>query len=146
MSAQWHALPLVRGHVASGDPQPVYDPSDRRRRIGSVIAADGAAMEHAIAVAHEAAPAWNRRGAAERAAILERAADSFEQHRAELMALCVREAGKTVVDALAEVRETVDYFRYYAALARRDFATPQILPGPTREHNELQRHGRAARV
>jgi RHH-type transcriptional regulator, proline utilization regulon repressor / proline dehydrogenase / delta 1-pyrroline-5-carboxylate dehydrogenase len=60
----------------------------------------------------------------------------------ELMALCVREGGKTVPDALAEVREAADFCRYYATLARRDFGSPHGLAGPTGEHNELQYHGR----
>src|SRR3569623_1952477 len=138
----WHAAPCVAGHITHGDARPVYDPSDRRREIGTVIAADAVTVERAVASASEAAAEWDRRGANERAAILERAADLFEEHRAELMTLCVREGGKTVVDALAELREAVDFCRYYATAARRDFATPHVLPGPTGEHNELQRHGR----
>src|SRR3569833_114847 len=138
----WHAAPCVAGHITHGDARPVYDPSDRRREIGTVIAADAVTVERAVASASEAAAEWDRRGANERAAILERAADLFEEHRAELMTLCVREGGKPVVDALAELREAVDFCRYYATAARRDFATPHVLPGPTGEHNELQRHGR----
>src|SRR3569833_3091903 len=138
----WHAAPCVAGHITHGDARPVYDPSDRRREIGTVIAADAVTVERAVASASEAAAEWDRRGANERAAILERAADLFEEHRAELMTLCVREGGKTVVDALAELREAGDFCRYNATSARRDFATPHVLPGPTGEHNELQRHGR----
>ena len=58
------------------------------------------------------------------------------------MALCVREAGKTIPDALAEVREAVDFCRYYAARARADFAAPLPLPGPTGERNQIALHGR----
>jgi RHH-type proline utilization regulon transcriptional repressor/proline dehydrogenase/delta 1-pyrroline-5-carboxylate dehydrogenase len=61
---------------------------------------------------------------------------------AELLVLCVREAGKTVVDAVAEVREAVDFCRYYAARARADFAEPLVLPGPTGEANQVALHGR----
>lgn len=137
-----HAAPRVAGYTARGDARPVHDPSDRRRVIGTVVAADSETVERAIHTASAAAGAWDLRGANERATILERAADMFEEHRAELMALCIREGGKTVADALAEVREAVDFCRYYAAVARRDFATPRVLAGPTGEHNELQRHGR----
>jgi RHH-type proline utilization regulon transcriptional repressor/proline dehydrogenase/delta 1-pyrroline-5-carboxylate dehydrogenase len=62
------------------------------------------------------------------------------------MALCVREAGKTVGDALAELREAVDFCRYYAARARADFAGPEALPGPTGEQNEISLHGRGVFV
>ncbi len=89
-----------------------------------------------------AAEAWDATSADERAACLDRTADFMEQGRAELMALCVREAGKTIPDALAEVREAVDFCRYYAARARADFGRPQTMPGPTGEHNELALHGR----
>jgi RHH-type proline utilization regulon transcriptional repressor/proline dehydrogenase/delta 1-pyrroline-5-carboxylate dehydrogenase len=101
-----------------------------------------ALVERALGMASNAAPLWDAAPAEQRAEILERAATLFERHAPELMALCVREAGKTVPDALAEVREAVDYCRYYAALARRDFAAPEVLLGPTGEHNEMQYHGR----
>src|SRR3569623_1268860 len=130
-------------------PLPRYIYPDRRNSAGLNLAdrtaletPDAVTVERAVASASEAAAEWDRRGANERAAILERAAELFEEHRAELMTLCVREGGKTVVDALAELREAVDFCRYYATAARRDFATPHVLPGPTGEHNELQRHGR----
>ena len=73
---------------------------------------------------------------------LDKAADLFEESTAELVAMCVREAGKSVPDGIAEVREAVDFLRYYAARARHEFASPQRLPGPTGESNELSLHGR----
>ena len=83
------------------------------------------------------------RSAARRARkLLDRAADLFEQHREEFFSLCMREAGKTLLDAVLEVREAVDFLRYYASEARRQFARPLPLPGPTGEHNELRLHGR----
>jgi RHH-type proline utilization regulon transcriptional repressor/proline dehydrogenase/delta 1-pyrroline-5-carboxylate dehydrogenase len=84
---------------------------------------------------------WNARGAHARAAILERLADLLERDRAVLMALAVREAGKTIADALGEVREAVDFCRYYAQEARRH-ASPVRLPGPTGELNELSLEAR----
>jgi RHH-type proline utilization regulon transcriptional repressor/proline dehydrogenase/delta 1-pyrroline-5-carboxylate dehydrogenase len=90
----------------------------------------------------KAQPAWDRRPAADRAAILERAADAFEAGRGELIALCVREAGKTIPDSIAELREAVDFLRYYAARARRDFGEALLMPGPTGESNRLELHGR----
>ncbi|MEE7567915.1 aldehyde dehydrogenase family protein, partial [Xanthomonas sp. Kuri4-3] len=93
-----------------------------------------------------AQPAWNRTPAASRATILEHAADLLEARMPEFMALCVKEAGKTLPDAVAEVREAVDFLRYYAGQARAQFGAPERLPGPTGESNELQLHGRGVFV
>ena len=69
-------------------------------------------------------------------------AATFEEHREELFSLCIREGGKTLPDAVLEVREAVDFLRYYASEARAKFTRPQVLPGPTGELNELRLHGR----
>ncbi len=139
---EWLAAPVVGGKTVAGEPRRIADPSDRRRSAGSVIEADEAALERALALAAAAAPGWDAAPAETRAACLDRAADLFEAHRTELMALCVREGGKCIPDALAEVREAVDYCRYYAHLARRDFAAPQVLSGPAGELDTLALHGR----
>ena len=81
-------------------------------------------------------------GGEARAAILDRAADLFEADRAALMGLMVREAGKTLANAQGDLREAVDHLRYAAAEARRSFAAPLELKGPTGERNELSLHGR----
>jgi len=96
----------------------------------------------ALDIAATAQPEWDRQGGAARAAILERAANLFEQNRGLLMALVVREAGRTVANALGEMREAVDFLRYYAMQARADFETPQPLPGVTGEDNSLSLRGR----
>ncbi len=95
----------------------------------------------AVAAAHAAFPAWDATPVDRRAAILERLADLLERDRAKLMALCVDEGRKTIPDALGEVREAVDFCRYYAAQARDQFV-PLVLPGPTGERNELHLAGR----
>ncbi len=76
-------------------------------------------IEDAFAAVIRAAPSWTARPADERAACLERAADLYEANAPELIALCAREAGKTLPDGVAEMREAVDFLRYYAAEARR---------------------------
>jgi len=136
------AAPIVGGTELAGAKTSVFDPSDRRRQIGTVVAAGPGAVEQALARAVHAAPSWNNTPAEQRAAILERAADLYEQHRAALMALIIREGGRTVPAALSEVREAVDFLRYYAARARAEFAMPQRLPGPTGEQDEIGLHGR----
>jgi RHH-type proline utilization regulon transcriptional repressor/proline dehydrogenase/delta 1-pyrroline-5-carboxylate dehydrogenase len=90
-------------------------------------------------------PTWAATPVDARAAALERAADRLEVNRGRLLALLQSEAGKTVDDALAELREAVDYCRYYAAQARTTL-TPQSMPGPTGESNELRYRGRGVFV
>ena len=137
-----HAAPIVGGAALAGAEEPVFDPSDRRRQVGTVAAAGPDAIEQGLARAARAASSWDDTPAAQRAALLEKAADLYEQHHAALMALIVREGGRTIPAALSEVREAIDFLRYYAARARADFAMPQRLPGPTGEHNEIALHGR----
>jgi RHH-type proline utilization regulon transcriptional repressor/proline dehydrogenase/delta 1-pyrroline-5-carboxylate dehydrogenase len=138
----WRAAPIIAGVEQTGAAEPVFDPSDRRRRVGEVVAAGLADLDRALARAVRNAPSWDRTPAGERAAILERAAELYENHRAELMVLIIREGGRTIPAALSEVREAVDYLRYYAVRARADFAGPERLPGPAGERNEIELHGR----
>ncbi|HET6397738.1 MAG TPA: bifunctional proline dehydrogenase/L-glutamate gamma-semialdehyde dehydrogenase PutA, partial [Pseudoxanthomonas sp.] len=142
----WQAAPLVPGASPAGQPLPVTSPADRRVTVGHWLPADAATVQRALANAASAQPAWDRTPAASRAAILEHAADLLEQRMPAFMALCVREAGKTLPDSVAEVREAVDFLRYYAAQARAQFGAPERMPGPTGESNALQLHGRGVFV
>lgn len=99
------------------------------------------AVHEAVTLAQAAYPAWDRRPIEERAKIMERYADLLEEHRIELMALCVKEAFKTIPDSLGEIREAADFCRYYAMQAR-GVLPPRALPGPTGERNELRLEGR----
>ncbi|MDE2330010.1 MAG: bifunctional proline dehydrogenase/L-glutamate gamma-semialdehyde dehydrogenase PutA, partial [Bradyrhizobium sp.] len=85
---------------------------------------------------------WDRTPADQRAAMLEQAADLLEQRRAHFIALLQSEGGKTLDDALSEVREAADFCRYYAALGRKLFADGETMPGPTGESNVLRLRGR----
>lgn len=138
----WSARPRVDRAEQEGGEISVTNPANRAESIGSVVAADLRTVDAALAVAHAAQPDWNRAGAEARAAILERAADLYETQRGDLVALAVREAGKTLPDSVAEVREAVDFLRYYAARARHEMSEPQRMPGPTGESNELRLEGR----
>ena len=140
------AAPVVDGKAASGNTRGIRSPADQRDVLGTVTEATADVARHAIEVAAHYAPHWDATPAQQRAAYLDRAAKLFEQQRAELLLLLVREAGKTVPDALSEIREAVDYCRYYAARARADFAQPLSMPGPTGERNELSLHGRGVFV
>ncbi len=136
------AVPLIGGAARSGAPADVRDPSDRRRVVGTVIEASDADTRDALGLAHNAQRDWDALGGMARAEILHRAADLFEANRSRLMALAVREAGKTLPNALGEVREAVDFLRYYAVRAAQMFEDPVRLPGPTGESNELTLHGK----
>jgi RHH-type proline utilization regulon transcriptional repressor/proline dehydrogenase/delta 1-pyrroline-5-carboxylate dehydrogenase len=99
-------------------------------------------VDRMVRAGHDAQQDWDALGGEARAGLLDRTADLYEQHREELFSLCIREGGKTLPDAVLEVREAVDFLRFYAAEARRQFAGPMPLPGPTGEQNELRLHGR----
>jgi RHH-type proline utilization regulon transcriptional repressor/proline dehydrogenase/delta 1-pyrroline-5-carboxylate dehydrogenase len=136
------AGPIIGGKMRDGTTRDVRDPSDRRRIIGTVSEGAEQYASDALARAHDAYRDWDNLGGEGRAKVLDRAADLFEENRAHLMALAVREGGKTLPNALGEVRETIDYLRYYASRARALFGQPIRLPGPTGEENDLTLHGR----
>jgi RHH-type transcriptional regulator, proline utilization regulon repressor / proline dehydrogenase / delta 1-pyrroline-5-carboxylate dehydrogenase len=126
-------------------------------KLVSTIAAETAPAEHiveatpteanaAIAAARAGFKSWSRTPAATRAKILERAADLLEQRPAHLIALLQREGGKTLDDALSEVREAADFCRYYAAQGRKLFGESEAMPGPTGESNMLVLRGRGVFV
>ncbi|MGE0255929.1 MAG: bifunctional proline dehydrogenase/L-glutamate gamma-semialdehyde dehydrogenase PutA [Alphaproteobacteria bacterium] len=142
VTGDWRAAPLIDGAARDGEAKAMLDPSDRRRRVGAVVPAGARDVTDAVGAAAAAFDAWEATPARERAAILDRAAAAVEAAHARLAAMIVREGGRTVADALSEVRETVDFCRYYAARARADFAAPLPLPGPTGEANTLALRGR----
>jgi RHH-type transcriptional regulator, proline utilization regulon repressor / proline dehydrogenase / delta 1-pyrroline-5-carboxylate dehydrogenase len=142
-SAQpWSAAPIVAGQSRAGVPANCVSPGDTRETIGQVVNADAAAVASAVESAVRAFGDWDAEGGEKRAAILERAAAIYEQQTPALIARCVREAGKTLPDAIGEVREAVDFLRYYAVRARRDFTHEATLPGPTGERNLLRLRGK----
>jgi RHH-type proline utilization regulon transcriptional repressor/proline dehydrogenase/delta 1-pyrroline-5-carboxylate dehydrogenase len=135
------AWPQIDGNGPAGQGREVFDPADRRRVIGAVVEVMPGDVDTALNSATAASSDWDRRGGTARAAILDRTADLMEHAMPELMAIAVREGGKTLPDAVAEVREAVDFCRYYGTGARRDFERC-ALPGPTGEANSLEQHGR----
>ncbi|RYY29138.1 MAG: L-glutamate gamma-semialdehyde dehydrogenase [Sphingomonadales bacterium] len=98
-------------------------------------------VNDAVTSAQAAFADWSATSVAQRAQVMERLADLLEENRIELMGLAVKEAYKTIPDALGEVREAADFCRYYAMRARGDMA-PIVLPGPTGERNEMRLEGR----
>ncbi|HYD78858.1 MAG TPA: trifunctional transcriptional regulator/proline dehydrogenase/L-glutamate gamma-semialdehyde dehydrogenase [Paucimonas sp.] len=114
-AARWNAAPLLDGTVRATGAQAVRNPADRRDIVGDVIEAEADDVETALAAAAAYAVDWQTTAPAERAAALVRAADLLERQQLELIALAIREAGKSLPNAIAEVREAVDFLRYYAA-------------------------------
>lgn len=138
----WTAMPLINGRPRSGMERLIVNPYDNRLTLGSVSLAEPAAIEEALSEASQAFIDWRLCPVSQRAGYLQQAADLLELHRMELVSLCIREGGRTLKDALAEVREAVDFCRYYAQSALELFAGPIKLPGPTGEENLLYHYGR----
>lgn len=125
---EWQqTLPLTP--VLTGSRQDVRNPADHSELIGRIALADADTIEAAAAAAQAAFPGWAATPVAERADLLRRLATALEQQRDELIALCCKEAGKTIADGVAEVREAVDFLRYYAARAEEaEFAAKGLAP------------------
>jgi RHH-type proline utilization regulon transcriptional repressor/proline dehydrogenase/delta 1-pyrroline-5-carboxylate dehydrogenase len=139
--------PIVCGRlVKQGPGAAAAAPAALDRTIGRVWVASTADVDAAFAAARVAQRAWDRRGGEGRAKVLRAMGDALEAERDRLIAICVREAGKTLADAIAEVREAADFCRYYAYLAERQFATPETMRGPVGETNQLSLHGRGVFV
>jgi RHH-type proline utilization regulon transcriptional repressor/proline dehydrogenase/delta 1-pyrroline-5-carboxylate dehydrogenase len=134
--------PIIGGKEIDGKTKPVTSPANREEVVGEVVDADEIVVERALSLAAGAVHEWDSAGGTARAAMLDRASVLFESEREQLVALIVREGGRTIPDAVSEVREAVDFLRYYGAQARKDFSALMRLPGPTGEDNSLAMHGR----
>ncbi len=140
------ASPIIDGEGHLRSTRLIMSPIDGSTIAGHVSEADATLAECAIEAAKRGFRAWDRTPAATRAVALEKAADALESKRGLLLHLLQLEAGKTIDDALAELREAVDFCRYYAAEARAICGEGEVLPGPTGEDNRLIRRGRGVFV
>jgi len=140
------ATPLIDGVAASGTERQLFSPIDTTRAVGSVVEASPAQADAAIAAAGSAFWRWSMTAAETRAAALEKAAHLLESRAARFIALLQSEGGKTLDDALSEVREATDFCRYYAAQGRKLFDEGEAMPGPTGESNALYLRGRGVFV
>ncbi|MDB5431511.1 MAG: integrase [Caulobacter sp.] len=138
--------PMVAGRKAVSGGEAVISPVDGAWSVGQVAEATEADIDAAFAAAMDIQPAWNALGGPMRAHVLRAMADTLEANRDRLIALCAREAGKTLADGVAEVREAADFCRYYANLAENEFGAPEVLKGPVGETNTLSLHGRGVFV
>jgi RHH-type proline utilization regulon transcriptional repressor/proline dehydrogenase/delta 1-pyrroline-5-carboxylate dehydrogenase len=133
---------LTSGKAPSATPRKAVSPNDAASVVGTVSDATPEAADAAVAAAAAGFGTWAHTPAGQRAACLDRAASLLEARRGRFLYLLAAEGGKTLDDGLAELREAVDFLRYYAVQARSLFATPETLPGPTGELNQIRRRGR----
>ena len=134
----WTAKP----GLGKGQARSIVSPHDHRVTVGTTFEATADEVDRMVRAGHAAQVAWDALGGEKRAQLLERTADLYEEHAEEFFSLSAREGGKTLIDGVLEVREAVDFLRFYASEARRQFTKPLPLPGPTGEQNELRLHGR----
>lgn len=147
MGTRWNKGPIIGGECLVTAPLfEVLCPYRLSDKVGLVYWSDKAEVELALEQASAAFDGWNHTSVEQRSACLDRLADLLEIHRDELVALCHREAGKTIHDAIDEIREAVDFCRYYAIQGREKFGSPMLMPGPTGESNELYFSGRGVFV
>ena len=141
------ADPIIGGERRAGpNASEIRNPADRSQVLGLASEATPADIDDAFAAARKAQPAWDAAGGPARAKVLRAMADALEARRGPLIAILAHEAGKTLPDAVAEVREAADFCRYYAQLAETQFAAPEALDGPAGERNSLRLKGRGVFV
>ncbi|WP_430475830.1 bifunctional proline dehydrogenase/L-glutamate gamma-semialdehyde dehydrogenase PutA [Thalassospira lucentensis] len=125
----WNAAPLIDGKLVSGTPIDVMNPAKLTEKVGDLVQATEKDVEAAIVAAVKGYDVWNKTPGADRAAALRRLGDLLEDHMDEFIAICQREAGKLYSDGVAEVREAVDFCRYYANRAEETFRDGSPLEG-----------------
>ena len=139
----WLAAPLLGSKIRhSGGIQKISNPANEQHKVGRVQLSSHEQINAALTSARAAFNEWDILGGKARADMLDKAANLYEKNRFELMALCQLEAGKTLADAVSEVREAIDFLRYYALRARQEFSGPLPMEGPTGEANEYSLSGR----
>lgn len=141
----WLATPLIDGIAIQGKKQPITNPANNEK-IGDYVESDAQTVIEAIDAANFAFNEWRLVNVKQRAEYLQQASYLLEYNKYKLCALCIQEGGKTMPDALTEIREAIDYCRYYAYLAKKAFDQPTQLSGPTGEENLLHYYGRGVFV
>ncbi|MDI9818404.1 bifunctional proline dehydrogenase/L-glutamate gamma-semialdehyde dehydrogenase PutA [Legionella sp. PL877] len=140
--SRWHARPLLAGKQGGEVDRSVASPQNAERSIGRVSHATLQDVEWALSQAQAAFSSWSKTNVFERISCIERFAQLLEENMPELLAIACLEAGKTWNDGVAEVREAVDFCRYYSAMAEKLMVKPAKLHGYTGELNELSLHPR----
>jgi RHH-type proline utilization regulon transcriptional repressor/proline dehydrogenase/delta 1-pyrroline-5-carboxylate dehydrogenase len=141
-----NAGPTVNGDLDFLPGDPVRAPADSDRIVGYVRQSGSIHTDTAYVSALAYQPSWNAKGGPARAQILDAMGDILERESDRLIAILAREGGKTLDDCIAEVREAVDFCRYYAIEAATKFVGVEALPGPAGETNGLELMGRGVFV
>ncbi|UTW56321.1 bifunctional proline dehydrogenase/L-glutamate gamma-semialdehyde dehydrogenase PutA [Kordiimonas sp. SCSIO 12610] len=131
---------------SSASSEVVTNPANRADEVGHILEASADEAKKAVGVALSAQKAWDSMGGVRRGEIMAKVADALEANFDQFMSLLIREAGKTYADGVAEIREAVDFCRYYGDQAKREFEGAKKLPGPTGEDNLYSLHGRGVFV
>jgi RHH-type transcriptional regulator, proline utilization regulon repressor / proline dehydrogenase / delta 1-pyrroline-5-carboxylate dehydrogenase len=140
---QWTSGPIIASHTPSkGEMQRIESPQKNENSVGTVQNASLDDVDRALSQAEQEFPHWSSLSVKERSACLNRFADLLEENRAELMTIACLEAGKTMGDCIAELREAIDFCRYYAMLAQQILDRATRFTGYTGELNELSLHPR----
>lgn len=140
---QWLAKPTTYQEESEAKScQNIYNPAKCTQLIGRCLEADSNDCSVALNITYAAFPSWRQTSAPQRAEYLENTADLIQKHQVELMALAILEAGKTYENALSELREAIDFCRYYAQQCRQRFSDSITLEGPTGEENSLSWQGK----
>ncbi len=143
---EYHVTPLTVENVTAARIRPVINPANQNDVLGDCIDCDVTEIDAVFRSALKHQAEWDVRGGHARAMLIEAFADSLEQEREHFVAILSREAGKTLPDAIDEIREAIDFCRYYAVQSRDKFGVATKLPGPTGESNALSLHGRGVFV
>ena len=143
LDKSWMASPIIDGKELENKSQrtEVCCPYDTLRVVGSTANAEQQQIAQALEVAYENYRSWRDKPVSERADCLRKTADLMEQNKSELMAICTLEAGKTIQDGIDEIREAVDFLRYYANQAELQLEEI-VLPGPTGQKDTIKLEGR----
>ena len=139
---KWNASPTVGDSTSESTGSSIYSPYDHNNIVGYVHKADEKNIESALSYSSKAFTSWHKTSVQERSTALRQCALLLEKHFEDCLVLLITEAGKTITDAIAEVREAIDFCRYYALQAEKLFSQPEIMPGPTGEQNTLYLTGR----
>lgn len=143
-STEWQVGPIINGQSSdSSNAQVIINPARLERVVGYVSDTNKKQALEALDIAYHSWPDWKNTKVQSRAECLEKAADLIEnENMLKLIYLLIVEAGKTIRDAIAEVREAIDFLRYYATIAKNDLSEPKVLPGIAGEDNFILFEGR----
>ncbi|MCW5588592.1 MAG: bifunctional proline dehydrogenase/L-glutamate gamma-semialdehyde dehydrogenase PutA [Legionellales bacterium] len=139
---KWQAESFIYQQRAPGEKFPVYSPFQLDSCLGEVSFSQKFEIDGAFLEAKKAFDHWSHTPVSERVGYLHTLANLLEEHLPELLALTIREAGKTLADGISEVREAIDFCRYYGSEAEKQLSQPRLMPGPTGEFNALSLQGR----